>query len=105
MTPCPKLGETDRTALVLRFFENKTAREIAGLCGWKRPRAQKTRGAGAGKLRALFVKRGVTLTATVIAGAVAANSVQARAGGTGGDGQSRCACCGQEQEHLPFFNL
>jgi len=29
------------------------------------------------KLRAIFVKRGVTLTATVIAGAVAANSVQA----------------------------
>jgi outer membrane lipoprotein-sorting protein len=33
------------------------------------------------KLRAIFVKRGVTLTATVIAGAVAANSVQAAPAG------------------------
>ncbi|MEY2465669.1 MAG: hypothetical protein QOD03_190 [Verrucomicrobiota bacterium] len=72
-----ELGETDRAALVLRFFENKTAREIAEALRMKEDTAQKRVARALGKLRALFVKRGVTLTATVIAGAVAANSVQA----------------------------
>ena len=76
-----ELGETDRTALVLRFFENKTAREIAGALRMEEAAAQKRVGRALEKLRANFVKRGVTLTATVIAGAVAANSVQAAPAG------------------------
>ena len=72
-----ELGETDRTALVLRFFENKTAREIAGALRMEEAAAQKRVARALEKLRAIFVKRGVTLTATDIAGAVAANSVQA----------------------------
>ena len=76
-----KLGETDRTALVLRFFENKTAREIAGALRMEEAAAQKRVARALEKLRALFLKRGVTLTATVIAGAVTANSVQATPAG------------------------
>jgi RNA polymerase sigma factor (sigma-70 family) len=76
-----ELGETDRTALVLRFFENKTAREIAVAMRMKEAGAQKRVARALEKLRALFVKRGVALTATVIAGAVAANSVQAAPAG------------------------
>jgi RNA polymerase sigma factor (sigma-70 family) len=76
-----ELGETDRTALVLRFFENKTAREIAGSLRMEEAAAQKRVSRALEKLRAIFVKRGVTLTATVIAGAVAANSVQAAPAG------------------------
>jgi RNA polymerase sigma factor (sigma-70 family) len=76
-----ELGETDRTALVLRFFENKTAREIAGALRMEESAAQKRVARALEKLRALFVKRGVTLTATVIAGAVAANSVHAAPAG------------------------
>jgi len=72
-----ELGETDRTALVLRFFENKTAREIARALRMEEAAAQKRVVRALEKLRARFVKRGVTLTAAVIAGAVAANSVQA----------------------------
>jgi len=72
-----ELGETDRTALVLRFFENKTAREIATVLRMEEGTAQKRVARALEKLRVRFVKRGVTLTATVIAGAVAANSVQA----------------------------
>ena len=72
-----ELGETDRTALVLRFFERKTAREIAGALRMEEAAAQKRVARALEKLRALFVKRGVTLAATAIAGAVAANSVQA----------------------------
>ena len=76
-----ELGETDRTALVLRFFENKTAREIAGALRMEEAAAQKRVARALEKLRAIFVKRGVTLTATVIAGAAAANSVQAAPAG------------------------
>jgi RNA polymerase sigma factor (sigma-70 family) len=71
------LGETDRTALVLRYFENKSAREIAAALRMEEGAAQKRVVRALEKLRARLVKRGVTLTATVIAGAVAANSVQA----------------------------
>jgi RNA polymerase sigma factor (sigma-70 family) len=72
-----ELGETDRTALVLRFFENKSAREIAEALRMEENATQKRVARALEKLRALFVKRGVRLTATAISGAVAANSVQA----------------------------
>ena len=72
-----ELGEIDRAALVLRYFENKTAREIADTLRLEENAAQKRVNRALEKLRALFAKRGVTLTATVIASAVAANSVQA----------------------------
>jgi hypothetical protein len=76
-----ELGETDRTALVLRYFENKSAREIAAGLQMEENAAQKRVARALEKLRARFVKHGVTLTATVIAGAVAANSVQAAPAG------------------------
>jgi hypothetical protein len=72
-----ELGETDRTALVLRYFENQTAGEIAAALRLDEGAAQKRVTRALEKLRARLVKRGVTLTATVLAGAVAANSVQA----------------------------
>ena len=76
-----ELGETDRTVLVLRFFENKSAREIAGALQMEESAAQKRVTRALEKLRARFAKRGVTLTATGIAGAVVANSVQAAPAG------------------------
>ena len=72
-----ELGETDRAAVVLRFFENKNVRQIAETLQMTEPAAQKRVARALGKLRARFLKRGVTLSAAVIAGAVAANAVQA----------------------------
>jgi RNA polymerase sigma factor (sigma-70 family) len=72
-----QLGETDRAALVLRYFENKTAREIAAALRMEEEAAQKRVARALEKLRAIFAKRGVTLTPTDIAGTVAANSVKA----------------------------
>jgi len=72
-----ELGETDRAALVLRYFENQTVGEIAGALRLTESAAQKRLTRALEKLRAICVKRGVTLTATVIAGAVTANAVQA----------------------------
>ncbi len=71
------LGETDRNAIALRFFENKTAPEIAAALKVNEEAAQKRITRALEKLRKMFSKRGVTLTATVIASAVAANAVQA----------------------------
>lgn len=71
------LGETDRAALVLRYFENKSAREIAGALRMGEEAAQKRVARALEKLRAIFAKRGVTLSPTDIADTVAANSVKA----------------------------
>jgi len=76
-----ELGETDRAALVLRYFENKTAREIAAALQLEEAAAQSAWRGRWTKLRARFARRGVTLAATVIAGAVAANSVAAAPAG------------------------
>jgi RNA polymerase sigma factor (sigma-70 family) len=76
-----QLGETDRAALVLRYFENKTAREIAAALRMEEEAAQKRVARALEKLRAIFAKRGVTLTPTDIAGTVEANSVKAAPAG------------------------
>src|ERR1035437_6205775 len=72
-----RLGETDRNAIVLRFFENKTAQEVAATLKLNEAAAHKRVNRAVEKLRKFFTKRGVTLSATLIVGAVSANSVQA----------------------------
>jgi RNA polymerase sigma factor (sigma-70 family) len=72
-----RLGETDRNAVVLRFFENKTSQEVAAKLKLNEAAAHKRVNRAVEKLRKFFTKRGVTLTATLIVGAVSANSVQA----------------------------
>ncbi|MEI7937066.1 MAG: sigma-70 family RNA polymerase sigma factor [Verrucomicrobiota bacterium] len=72
-----RLGETDRNAVVLRFFENKTTQEVAKALKLNEEAARKRVGRALEKLRKYFAKRGVTLSAAAIAGAVGANSVQA----------------------------
>jgi RNA polymerase sigma factor (sigma-70 family) len=76
-----KLNETDRRAVLLRYFEGQTLAEVGATLALNEEAARKRVTRGLDKLRAIFVKRGVTLTATVIAGAVAANSVQAAPAG------------------------
>ena len=75
------LGETDRNAVVLRFFENKTASEIAAALNLNEAAAHKRVARGLEKLRKYFAKRGIALTAAAIAGTVAVNSVQAAPAG------------------------
>jgi len=76
-----QLGSKDRDAIVLRFFENKSLREVGMAMGLEERAAQKRVARGLGKLRAFFTKRGVTFSAAIIATAVAANSVQAAPAG------------------------
>ena len=72
-----RLGETDRNAIVLRFFENKTAREVGAALKLTEAAAHKRVNRALEKLRKIFSKRGVTLSGAIIAGAVSANSVHA----------------------------
>ncbi len=71
------LGEADRAAIALRYFEKKTAGEIAAALKVNEVAAQKRISRALEKLRNLFHKRGVVLQATLIASAVSANAVQA----------------------------
>jgi RNA polymerase sigma factor (sigma-70 family) len=71
------LGKTDRNAVVMRFFENKTAAEVAAALKLTEAAAHKRVNRALEKLRKFFTKRGVTLSSVAIAGAISANSVQA----------------------------
>src|SRR6185437_12879639 len=62
---------------VLRYFENRSWREVATLMQVTEDAAQKRATRALEKLRKLFAKRGVSLTVPIIAGAVSANSVKA----------------------------
>ena len=72
-----RMGETDRNAIVLRFFENKTASEVAAKLKLSESAAHKRVSRALEKLRKMFTKRGVALPAAVLTTAIAANSVQA----------------------------
>ena len=71
------LGEKDRDAIVLRFFEEKSFQEIGLAFGATENAAKKRVAYGLEKLRRYFLKRGVVATVTVIAAVLSANSVQA----------------------------
>ena len=72
-----RLGEKDRNAIVLRFFENKNLREVGAALGASEDSARVRINRALEKLRKFFAKRGGCFSATVIATAVSANSVQA----------------------------
>jgi hypothetical protein len=72
-----RLGDKDRNALALRFFEGKSFQEIGKAFGASENAAKKRVAYALEKLRVYFSKCGVTSTTTTIAGAICANSVQA----------------------------
>ena len=72
-----QLGETDRTLLALRFYENKSGPEAAALLGIPEATAHKRTARAVEKLRKCFTRRGVTLSAAAISAAISAHSVQA----------------------------
>jgi len=72
-----QLGEKDHSAIVLRFFEGKDLKQVGAAMGVSENTAKSRVTRATEKLRKLFMKRGITLSAAAIAGAVAANSIQA----------------------------
>jgi len=71
-----ELGETDRQAVLLRFFEKKTQADVGRLLGLTEEAARKRVDRALVKLHRYFQSRGITSTATVLAGAITAHGVQ-----------------------------
>jgi RNA polymerase sigma factor (sigma-70 family) len=72
-----QLRDKDRDALVLRYFQNRTLREVGIVLGVDEYAAQKRVARALEKLRSIFAERGAQSTTAIIAGAISSNSVHA----------------------------
>src|ERR1035441_8733689 len=71
------LDAADRTAVLLRYFENKSLREVGAALGTSDDAAQKRVSRAVERLREFLAKRGVTVGAGGLVVVLAANAVQA----------------------------
>ena len=71
------LGTSDRDAIVLRYFQNRSLAEVGATLGANEGAARMRVNRALEKLRKFFNKRGVVSTTAVIAVAISNNSVQA----------------------------
>jgi RNA polymerase sigma factor (sigma-70 family) len=71
------LGKKDRDAVTLRFFKEKSLREVAAALNVNETAAQRRVHRAVEKLRRCFTKRGVALSSVAITAAISANSIQA----------------------------
>jgi len=71
------LDETDRSAILLRFFENKNLRQVGTALGTSDDAAQKRVSRAVERLREFFSKRNVTIGASGLAVLISATAVQA----------------------------
>jgi RNA polymerase sigma factor (sigma-70 family) len=70
------LDETDRSAILLRYFENKNLREVGESLKISDDAAQKRVSRAVERLREFFSKRNVTIGASGLAVLISANAVQ-----------------------------
>ena len=75
-----RLGDKDRNALLLRFFEQKNLVEVGQALGIGEDGARKRVERALDKLRGLLGKRGVTISTAVLASALVANATPAYPG-------------------------
>jgi RNA polymerase sigma factor (sigma-70 family) len=75
-----QLNSKDRDALILRFFKDRTVREVAEAMGLKENAAQQRILRAVDKLRLFFSRRGVVVPAAAVTAAITAHSVQAAPG-------------------------
>ncbi|HTA29471.1 MAG TPA: sigma-70 family RNA polymerase sigma factor [Candidatus Cybelea sp.] len=71
------LDEKDRTAILLRFFENKSLQEVGAALGTSDDAAQKRVSRAVDQLREFFSKRKVAVAGTALVAFLSANAVQA----------------------------
>jgi RNA polymerase sigma factor (sigma-70 family) len=76
-----RLGNRERNAVVLRFFEGKSLKEVGNALGASEDAAQKSVERALKKLRQYFTKQGVTLSAATLTGVLSTHSVQAAPAG------------------------
>jgi len=75
------LGRKDHEAVVLRFFENKSLREMGAALGLSDDAAQKRVSRALEKLRAHFGQRGIKVSSALLVSALGAHAVQAAPAG------------------------
>jgi RNA polymerase sigma factor (sigma-70 family) len=71
------LDDTDRTAILLRYFENKSLREVGESLGTTDDAARKRVSRAVERLREFFAKHGVNVGTSGLVVAISANAVQA----------------------------
>jgi RNA polymerase sigma factor (sigma-70 family) len=71
------LDETDRAAIVLRYFENKSLREVGETLGASEDAAQKRVSRALDRLRDYFVKNNIAVPAGGLAVVISANAIHA----------------------------
>lgn len=72
-----ELEETDRKAVLLRYFENKSLKEVGSMLGTTDEAARKRVNRAVDCLREVLAKRGVTVGASVLTAIISANAVHA----------------------------
>jgi len=70
------LAETDRNAILLRYFENRTSQEIGTALRMNEETARKRVNRALEKLRQFFAKRGVTVSDATLSSALSTHSIQ-----------------------------
>ena len=78
------LGAPEREAIVLRYFDGKSMKEIGTALDASEDAAKKRLNRGLEKLRSFFARRGIASTTTLIALAISTHSVQAAPVGLAG---------------------
>lgn len=71
-----QLGETDRDAVLLRFFEQRSLKEIGSALGMEEDAARKRVARSLEKLRMLLARDGITTTSDALSGALTSYAVQ-----------------------------
>jgi len=75
------LDDTDRAAVMLRYFENKSLREVGQTIGTSEDAVQKRVSRAVERLREFFTKRNVTVGAGGLVVLISANAIQAAPAG------------------------
>jgi RNA polymerase sigma factor (sigma-70 family) len=70
------LNEKDRHAIVLRFFDGHSVKEVGAALGTSEDAAKMRLGRAVEKLRSFFLKRGMAVPAAALTEAISTNSVQ-----------------------------
>lgn len=76
-----QLGDRDRAAILLRFFEHRDLRAVGEMLGSNEDAAQKRVARAVEKLRGHFARRGMVASAVAITSALAAHAVHAAPAG------------------------
>lgn len=71
------LSDTERSALLLRFFENRSLREVGASLGISEDTAQKRVSRALDRLRELLLRRGVAVSAAGLATDLSAHAIEA----------------------------